>query len=213
MAKKRNKKYSPKLAQLKVTGQVVTNALNRIAFITASNRKLQPYGGRAFQYTTDRRSRVLSSSSLADELFELPHHYHVWMCHFIQGEGDTIETDVSVLSAEDCTLTDFTENLLAYVETTKDPEVAPEKYIAFAMFIAPNDHYNYDSDQTTDLLIENFIASGVLEKETHLPSKAFMMSRQELAVLMMSDLRKFDCRVKRRDDAPDIYVKEEECQS
>lgn len=213
MAKARNKKYSPKANQGKIIASIVDNALNRIAFICSSNKKLQPYGGRAFQYTTSPRNRVMASDVLAQELFDRPHTYRVWICHFIRGEHEEIVTDVSVLCAEECTMSDFTENLLAYVETTKDPEVSADKYISFAAFIAPNDHFNYEADQTSDVLIENFIASGVLEEETHLPAKAFAMSHQELAVLMMSDLRKFDCRVKRSDDTPDEYVKESECLS
>ncbi len=192
--KARNKKYSPQAAHAETSRMVAENALNRIAFIGASNRRLQPFGGRGFQYTVSRAVRVTVSAALAETLFEDPRTWKLWMCHYVNGpEG--IEATSAFSSLEDYTLGDFNEHIKTLVDHSRPEDVSDEDYIGFAFFCAPNDRWDFNGP-ADERLIENFMASGVLEKEEHVPMSVWPVTREELIIKMMADHTKFDASIK-----------------
>lgn len=192
--KARNKKYNPKQAHAETARTVTENALGRISFIGASNRRLQPYGGRGFQYTVTRDVRVTASAALAETLFEDTRTWQLWMCHFANG-AEGVEATSAVLSLDDYTLNDFNEHIQTLVDHTKPEEVSEEDYIGFAFFCSPNQRYDFANETTDQRLIENFMASGVLETETHIPLTVWPRTREELIISLMADHQKFDASV------------------
>lgn len=188
--KARNKKYNPKQAHVENARRVTENSLGRIAFIGASNRRIQPFGGRAFQYTVARNVRVTVSAALAETLFEDPRPWQLWMCHYVNGpEGVEATSAFSML--EDYTLGDFNEHIMTLVNHSRPEDASDEDYIGFAFFCAPNDRWDF-SGPADDRLIENFMASGVLEKDTHVPMSVWPVDREELIIKLMADHGKFD---------------------
>ncbi|QVW28634.1 hypothetical protein pEaSNUABM8_00137 [Erwinia phage pEa_SNUABM_8] len=192
--KPRNKKYSPKMALAETSRMVAENALNRIAFIGASNRRLQPFGGRGFQYTVGTRVRVTVSAALAETLFEDERHWNLWMCHYANSPNG-VQAMSSLLSLDDYTLGDFNEHIQTLVDHTRPEEIADEDYIGFAFFCAPNDRWDFEGP-ADERLIENFMASGVLEKDTHVPMSVWPVEREELIIKLMADHAKFDVSMK-----------------
>ncbi|AXF51072.1 hypothetical protein MLDJOKPK_00042 [Salmonella phage SPAsTU] len=203
--KARTKKYSPVKAFEETARLTCENALNRIAFIGASNRQLQPYGGRGFHFTVKPQIRRVVSDALASTLFHDPREWKMWMGHFYDNDGE-IQMDTAIMSQTDFTLSDFTENVRHLVEHTKPEEwMNDPNYIGWAFFAAPNDHY--DLAESDDRLAENFIASGLLERDTHWPEDKLIVSRQELAMMLLVDHRKFNCVVSERINRTDEYRK------
>jgi len=194
--KARNKKYNPQQAHAETSRMVVQNALARISFIGASNRRIQPYGGRGFQYTVSRPVRVTVSAALAETLFEDPRTWTVWMAHYAVNPEGNLEVESGVLSLDEYTLSDFTENVDKLVEHMK-PEsmIDSPDYVGYAFFASPNERYDFTHDTTDERLIENFIASGVLEKENHLPQHVLNVTKEELIIMLMADHVKFDTNI------------------
>lgn len=191
--KARNKKYNPQQAHVETSRMVTENALFRIAFIGASNRRLQPYGGRGFQYTVARNVRVTVSAALAETLFEDNRTWKLWMCHYNNGV-DGVEATSSVLTLEDYNLNDFNEHIQSLLDHTRPEGIADEDYIGFAFFCCPNDRYDFEG-AADERLIENFMASGVLETETHVPASVWPVSREELIIKLMADHSKYDVNI------------------
>ncbi|QVW55083.1 hypothetical protein pEaSNUABM29_00039 [Erwinia phage pEa_SNUABM_29] len=203
--KARTKKYSPVKAFEEIARQTCENALNRIAFIGASNRRIQPYGGRGFHFTVEPKIRRVVSDALASTLFHDAREWKMWMGHFYDHDGE-IQMDTAIMSQADFTLSDFTENVMHLVNHTKPEEWKDDpNYIGWAFFAAPND--KYDLEQSDDRLAENFIASGLLERETHWPEEKLIVTRQELAMMLLVDHRKFNCVVDERVNRTDEYKK------
>ena len=192
--KPRNKKYNPKLAHAENARTVTENSLARIAFIGSSNRRLQPFGGRGFQYTVSRGVRVTVSAALAETLFEDTRTWNLWMCHYVNGPGG-VEATSAVLKLEEYTLNDFNEHIQTLVDHTRPEGIADEDYIGFAFFCCPNRRWDFDG-VADERLIENFMASGVLEKETHVPMAVWPVTREELIIKLMADHTKFDVGIK-----------------
>lgn len=203
--KTRTKRYNPVKTFEESARLTCENALNRIAFIGASNRQLQPYGGRGFHFTVQPKVRRVVSDALASTLFHDPREWRMWMGHFYDADGE-IQMETVIMSQEAFTLSDFTENVMTLVNNTKPDEWKNDSnYIGWAFFAAPNDHYDLDSSD--DRLAENFIASGLLERETHWPEDKLIVTRQELALKLLVDHRKFDCVVDERVNRVDEYQK------
>lgn len=194
--KARNKKYSPQQAHAESARLVTENALARISFIGASNRRLQPYGGRGFQYTVSRPVRVTVSAALAETLFEDPRTWRMWLAHYAVSPEGEVSVESTVSTFEDYTLSDFNENIQILVEHYK-PEAMKDSpdYVGYAFFASPNERYDFTHDTTDERLIENFMASGVLEKETHVPESIRTVTKEELIIAIMADHRKHDVNV------------------
>lgn len=206
--KPRNKKYNPQAAHAETSRLVAENALNRIAFIGASNRRLQPFGGRGFQYTVARPVRVTVSAALAETLFEDERTWQLWMCHFADG-GEGVEVQSSVLTLDQYTLKDFNEHIMTLVDHTK-PEEYADNYIGYAFFCQPNQRFDLQNETTDERLTENFMASGVLERETHVPENMRSVSKEELIIKLMADHVKFDANISymKRGEGDDYVVKD-----
>lgn len=190
--KTRNKKYDPQHAHAKSARIVVENSLSRIAFIGASNRRIQPYGGRGFQYTVSRPLRVTVSAALAETLFEDSRDWRLWMAHFAQNEAGELEVESSALTLDEYTLTDFTEHIMTLVDHTMPDSMRDNpEYVGYAFFASPNERYDFAGDLADSRLVENFIASGVLEKDRHLPEHVLKVSKEELIIMLMADHSKF----------------------
>jgi len=194
--KVRNKKYNPQQAHAETARMVVENSLARISFIGASNRRIQPYGGRGFQFTVSRPVRVTVSAALAETLFEDPRTWSVWMAHYAVKADGAVDVESGVLRLDEYTLTDFTENVDKLVEHMKPEHMMnnPE-YVGYAFFASPNERYDFTHDTTDERLIENFMASGVLEKENHLPQHVLNVTKEELIIMLMADHAKFDTNI------------------
>lgn len=192
--KARNKKYNPQAAHAETSRLVAENALNRIAFIGASNRRLQPFGGRGFQYTVGTKVRVTVSAALAETLFEDPRLWRLWVCHYSNGP-DGVQAVSAYLELDEYTLNDFNEHIQTLLDHTRPEDIADEDYIGFAFFCTPNDRYDF-AGPADERLIENFMASGVLEKENHVPMSVWPCTREELIIKMMADHVKFDVGIK-----------------
>lgn len=193
--KPRNKKYNPQQAHAETSRTVMQNALARISFIGASNRRIQPYGGRGFQYTVSRPVRVTVSAALAETLFEDARTWNMWMAHYAVSPEGEVSVESMVTKLDDCTLTDFNENIQTLVDHFK-PDYMQDSpdYVGYAFFASPNSRYDFAHDTTDERLIENFIASGVLEKETHVPVDKRDVSKHDLIIALMADHQKYDVR-------------------
>lgn len=204
--KPRNKKYNPRMALDNNALQVAENALNRITFIGSSIRRMAPYAGRGFHMTTTPRIRMIASDMLIQGLYDQNRPWKLWVAHLTTNAAGEIEAESMVCTLEDYNLGDFCQHAEQIIRDLR-PEGAGE-YFGYAFVAAPNERY--ELLESEDRLLENFMHSGLLDKEKHLDPKDQFVTREQMTIMLMSDAGKFDVGVKHKVEVPDMVRKTRE---
>ena len=203
--KVRSKKYNPKQALDNTALTIAQNAIERIAFVGSSIRRLAPYGGLGFHYTTTRQQRMVATDMLVTGLFENDRRWNIWIAH-LYNENGNIAVESAILSLDDYNLVDFAENIDHFVNETK-PEDAEGDYFGYAIYAAPNDHF--DLQAMDEGLTENFMASGILDKTQHLSLEDRKVNKEDMLMQVVMDRPKFDVTAVRRVDDGFTYTQVE----
>ncbi|ANZ50558.1 hypothetical protein STRATTON_133 [Erwinia phage vB_EamM_Stratton] len=204
--KPRNKKYNPRQALDNNALQVAENALNRITFIGSSIRRMAPYAGRGFHMTTTPRIRMIATDMLVQGLYDQNRAWKLWVAHLSSNSAGEIEAESMVCTLDDYNLGDFCQHAEQIIRDLR-PEGAGE-YFGYAFVAAPNERYELADSE--DRLLENFMHSGLLDKEKHLDEKDQFVTREQMTIMLMSDTGKFDVNVQHKVEVPDMVYKTRE---
>lgn len=204
--KPRNKKYNRRANLDGLALQIAENALNRITFIGSSIRRMAPYAGRGFQRTTTPQIRMIASDMLVQGLYDQNRPWKLWVAHLTANAAGEIEAESMVCTLDDYNLGDFCQHAEEIIRGLR-PD-GPGDYFGYAFVAAPNERY--ELAESEDRLLENFMHSGLLDKEKHLSEKDQFVTREQMTMMLMADTGKFDVNVPHKVEVPDQVFKTRE---
>lgn len=156
--KPRNKKFNRRANLDNIALQVAENALNRITFIGSSIRRMAPYAGRGFHFTTTPRIRMIASDILIQGLYDQNRPWKLWVAHLSINTSGEIEADSMVCTLDDYNLGDFCQHAEEIIRGLR-PEGSGE-YFGYAFVAAPNERY--ELAESEDRLLENLDRKSVV---------------------------------------------------